>query len=1096
VDLRLFLCYLVDDSGRTTRLVAKTGLPAGTHVSPREVGLRTGAPSPWPLAGVVRGGQAQQVGEVAARLTGFAVGPYPELPRTAFALPLRLPGQERPAGVMVAGLSARLGLSEQYRGFIDLVAASVSNALANARAHEAERRKAEVLAELDRAKTAFFSNVSHEFRTPLTLMLGPLEDELGEREQPLPPARRERIETAHRNSLRLLKLVNGLLDFSRIEAGRAQALFEPTDLATLTAELASSFRSAIERGGLTLSVSCPALPAPIYVDREMWEKIVLNLLSNAFKHTFSGGITVQLAALDGAVQLTVADTGVGIAAAELPRLFERFHRVKGAASRTHEGTGIGLSLVREFVLLHGGEIRAESELGAGSRFFVKLKTGTAHLPADKLGKSLEGAATGRSTAAYVQEALHWLPDASGALAAADLEASERDAAKGPGTQTRRRRILWADDNADMRRYVTRLLGRSYDVEAVADGQEALAAALAAPPDLVLTDVMMPRLDGFGLLKALRAEERTRLLPVILLSARSGEESALEGLEAGADDYLVKPFSAKELLARVRSCLSLAELRKEWEAKLSQTNRELADAAAAKGRFLATMSHEIRTPLNAVLGIAGLLADTPLSDEQKEFVSIIRVSGAHLLTIINDILDFSKIESGTLPIEQVPYSVENVLEETLDMVAPRAREKNLELAYELWPEVPSTVVGDPGRVRQILLNFLSNSVKFTERGEVLVSVSAQPARDGQRELVFAVRDTGIGLTPEQCSRLFQPFTQADPSTARKYGGTGLGLAISSKLAQLMGGRAWVESEYGKGSTFRFSVIAGVPERAVRVRSSGGEPSPLAGIRAWIVDDNDTNRGIIRRQAESWGMIIRDTALPTEALAWADRGDACDVTILDLNMPVMDGVQLATELHRRRGDSLKQLMLCSAGAALDPAASQQVGVQAQLAKPVRHSALYNAIVKLFDRKVTIGTAALLATTRPADLGKRLPLRILVAEDNVINVKLITLILSRLGYRADVAGNGQAAIEALRRQPYDVILMDVHMPDMDGIEATRQICKEWRSEVRPRIIALTAGVMPDERQECIDAGMDEFLCKPVVSSELVQALVRCRSIQAEPR
>jgi len=564
--------------------VAQTGLPAGTQVSPIEVELRTGTASSWPLAEVVRSGQAQQVDDVAARLTGLAVGPYPELPRTAFALPLKLPGQERPAGVMVAGLSARLGLTEQYRGFIDLVAASVSSALSNARAHEDERRKAEALAELDRAKTAFFSNVSHEFRTPLTLMLGPLEDELGEREQPLPPARRERIETAHRNSLRLLKLVNGLLDFSRIEAGRAQASFEPTELATLTAELASSFRSAIERGGLTLAVHCPPLPEPIYVDREMWEKIVLNLISNSFKHTFHGCISVQLAALDGAVQLTVADTGVGIAAAELPRLFERFHRVKGAASRTHEGTGIGLSLVREFVLLHGGEIRVESELGKGSRFIVKLKTGTAHLPADKLGKSTEGAATGRSTAAYVQEALHWLPGA----ADAELGGDPGDAAPAPGAQGRPRpRIVWADDNADMRRYVARLLGRSYEVVAVADGQAALDAALAAPPDLVLTDVMMPRLDGFGLLKALRAAEHTRLLPVILLSARSGEESALEGLEAGADDYLVKPFSAKELLARVRSCLSLAELRKEWEAKLSQTNRELAEAAAAKGRFLAT-----------------------------------------------------------------------------------------------------------------------------------------------------------------------------------------------------------------------------------------------------------------------------------------------------------------------------------------------------------------------------------------------------------------------------------------------------------------------------------------------------------------------------
>ncbi|HYL19550.1 MAG TPA: EAL domain-containing protein [Burkholderiales bacterium] len=443
-----------------------------------------------------------------------------------------------------------------------------------------EVREANVkLAELDVAKTAFFSNISHEFRTPLTLMLGSLEDELGDRGQLLPPARLERIEIAHRNGLRLLKLVNALLDFARIEAGRMQAHYQPTNLSELTAELASSFDSATGRTGLTLTIDCPPLPEAVYVDREMWEKIVLNLISNAFKHTFQGGIVVRLAWLDGTAQLTVEDSGVGIAADEIPRLFERFHRVRGAASRTHEGSGIGLSLVRQLVQLHSGCIRVESELGKGSRFIVTLKAGTQHLPADQVAKSGDGAASGRTAAAHVKEALSWLPAASDTTVIQAL----------PENTGPRARILLADDNVDMRRHIARLLRRSYEVLVVADGEAALEAALSSPPDLVLSDVMMPRLDGFGLLKALRADERTRQLPVILLSARAGDEAAVEGLDAGADDYLVKPFSARELLARVRAHLELARQRRELERELEQRVEARTAEVARLTRVLQMLS---------------------------------------------------------------------------------------------------------------------------------------------------------------------------------------------------------------------------------------------------------------------------------------------------------------------------------------------------------------------------------------------------------------------------------------------------------------------------------------------------------------------------
>ncbi|HUA90027.1 MAG TPA: ATP-binding protein, partial [Steroidobacteraceae bacterium] len=479
----------------------------------------------------------------------------------------------------------------------ELVRASEAGAALRGRTQEMERevvrRSAELaqaitelrqansrLAELDAAKTAFFSNISHEFRTPLTLMLGPLEDQLTDSTAALPAPVRERIETAHRHGLRLLKLVNALLDFSRIEAGRTQAHFQRTDLAEFTAALASQFETAMKRAALRLTIDCPALAEPVFVDRDMWEKVVLNLMSNAFKHTFQGGITVRLRATRAGCALVVEDSGIGIPAGEVPHLFERFHRVRGAASRTHEGSGIGLSLVKELVAVHGGEIRVDSQPGQGSRFTVTLKSGSAHLPPDQVEHGECSLALPRATRGYVQEATSWLPEP----AEPKSPESAPTAVAAP-----RPRILLADDNPDMRRYVARLLERFYEVRAVADGAAALESARAEPPDLVLSDAMMPRLDGFGLLRALRADERTRQLPVILLSARAGEESAVEGLDAGADDYLVKPFSARELLARVRAHLSLADQRRRLERELERRVHARTAEVARLQRVLQMLS---------------------------------------------------------------------------------------------------------------------------------------------------------------------------------------------------------------------------------------------------------------------------------------------------------------------------------------------------------------------------------------------------------------------------------------------------------------------------------------------------------------------------
>ena len=592
-DLPFSLIYLFGDDG-SARLAGAAGIAAGQPAAP--VLLSPNGPGVWPIQAAARG--ESTLVDLGAQELRLPTGAWPEPPAQALLMPLLQPASP-PYGFLVAALNCYRQFDAPYRAFIELVTGHITAGISSARSYQAQQRRAEELAELDRAKTTFFANISHEFRTPLTLILGPV-DELRHRASGVDePARRE-LELVHRNALRLTKLVNTLLDFARIQAGRMQARFEPVDLSVVTTELASVFRSAIEQAGLRLVVDCPPLDEPVYVDRGMWEKVILNLLSNAVKYTFAGTISVRVARGGTAAVVTISDTGTGVVAAEMPRLFERFHRIEAAQARSSEGSGIGLALVKELIELHGGTIAADSTEGSGVTFTIRLPFGAAHLPADELVPSRNTTAASAIADPYVEEALSWLPTDTDSGASQTGETTATAGTTSPPHPKRSAQVLIADDNADMREYLTGLLhSAGYQVRAVRDGRQALTALSATIPDLLISDVMMPEMSGLELLAALRNDSRTATLPVLLLSARAGQEAAVEGLHAGADDYLAKPFAATELLARARTTIELARLRTHharWRTALIDSLQDAFFVCDDQGAVV-----EINTAFTHILG---------------------------------------------------------------------------------------------------------------------------------------------------------------------------------------------------------------------------------------------------------------------------------------------------------------------------------------------------------------------------------------------------------------------------------------------------------------------------------------------------------------
>jgi PAS domain S-box-containing protein len=1085
LDLPCVLFYVLDADGAQVRLLGGTGLPPGCPARPETIALDAPEASPWPLTSTLRSRLIQRVDDPFARLGPVPCGPYPEPPKAMLVLPILPPGADRPMGFVVAGVSSRLPFDDMYRAFLEHMARTVTASVASARAYEEERRRAEALAALDRAKTAFFSNISHEFRTPLTLMLGPVEDALGDTAARLPAAQRQRLEVAYRNALRLLKLVNTLLDFSRVEAGRAQGLFEPTDLAAWTADLASHFQSACDQAGLRLVVDCPPLPEPVHVDRDMWEKIVLNLLSNAFKYTLEGEIAVQLRTAGKWVELTVRDTGIGIAEHELPRLFERFHRVEGARGRTHEGTGIGLSLVQELVKLHGGTISAESVPGRGSAFTIRIPLGITHLPTDRLcaGRLLASTAVGAN--AFIEEALRWLPEqSSGAAAAPHDQGGEGPlvAIDGLGARGGRPRVLLADDNADMRDYVRRCLeGAGYEVAAVADGQAALVAARTEPaPDLVLTDVMMPNLDGFGLLHALRADPRTAGILVILLSARAGEEARVEGLAAGADDYLVKPFSTRELLARLEGTLRLAEARRQATARASDLR---AAVEVERGRVaLRDRNARLHLALEAgQLGSWDLDLDTGNAERSLQHDQIFGYREPLPHWTYRTFLDHVVPEDRG--------AVDRSFRSAVAAGTSWHRECRIRRADGTirWIEVHGSPVHDGAGQASRLLGIVGDITDRKKHEAALKAARDAAEQAGRAKARFLAAASHDLRQPLQGLFLFAGGLAAGnlgPRERKLMDNVERALGALKMLLDAILDVSKLDS--GIVTAERADVAVGEVVGPILDSYKGQARDKRLWLR-WV-----PCQAIVRSDPVLLGRILRN--LIENALRYTERGGVligCRRRRDALLVQVWDtGIGISEDQQAEIFEEFVQVG--------NPARDRALGLGLGLAIVRRLSALLDHKVSLrsvpgrgsvFSVEVPLTAAA--AAKRPAILAGRAhgargsQRTILVVDDDELVLEALVAVVESWGNQTVAAGSGDEALAKLAavRAPIDAIIADYRLKAGEtGLEVIDRV--RARSNPRTRAILLTGDTAPEIEERAHAQGVD-LLRKPVLPPELARVL-----------
>ncbi|ESQ79139.1 ATP-binding protein [Asticcacaulis sp. YBE204] len=1109
------------------------------------------SPHTWPLEAVLRD-QAEQVVDI-SRLADLPTGAWTRPPVQAVILPVAGSG-DAPGGVWVVGLNPFRLYDDGYRNFLHLAAGQIGAALTNVHTLEAERRRAEALAELDRAKTTFFSNISHEFRTPLTLLLGPVEDALND--AGTIPANRVRMAVAHRNALRLLKLVNNLLDFARIEAGRVDAAFVATDIGAFTAELASGFRSVMETVGLDFVIDSPSLAQTAYIDRDMWEKIVLNLLSNAFKYTLEGRVELSLHQDGERAVLSVRDTGVGMAESELPHIFERFHRVDGAAGRTHEGSGIGLALVQELVGLHGGKVAVESRPGDGSVFTVSLPLGRGHLSDAQIGSAPERE-TRRET--YIDEALVTAP----------ADTSQEPGATGA-------RIVLADDNADMRGYIERLLSDQHAVEAVGDGEAAWAAIRRDPPALVLTDVMMPRLDGFGLLARLRADEATRHIPVIMLSARAGEEARVEGLDAGVDEYLIKPFSARELLARVNSQLKMVALRQEGAARVTRVLESLEDGVvvlqgdwrvtylnqAAKTTFteegLDPQGVEGRSYWDAFGDVRGTMigdrleatmyrrttevfeafyprwsrwfnvrvfpvedggltiyfqeitdqkaSDAALRDSEErwrglteampQLVWMTEADGACVFLnqqwsaytgrSIDDLLGYDWLDSlhpEDRPRTESAWAQAVATENRFDT---EFRVRRFDGGYRWFKTRGVPVRDEAGAVRLWYgtCTDIQDAVEARETAESANRAKSEFLANMSHEIRTPLNAI-VGLTAIMLQYRTDPDRQAKYLLTMKDSAEALMELINDVLdfAKIEADR--LELYYGDCHLHQVLTEC-VSVMSVKAHEKGLE----VGLR----DDLDPDLvfhadGLRIRQIVTnlLSNAVKFTAeghidLHLSGAAQADGAMRVLITVRDTGIGIApDKIEHIFDKFTQEDSSItRKFGGTGLGLAISRKLAEAMGGQIHVESVVGEGAQFTLELPLRPALSPCADPPLCATDNGDCVRKA---RILLVEDYPPNVLVATTLLGSLGYAVDVAENGEAAVAKWQDGGYDLILMDIQMPGIDGFEATRRIRQHEAEQDRPRvpIIAMTAHALHGYREKCLTADMDDYIAKPFSLEDL---------------
>ncbi len=797
-DFPFALYFALQDNKAILSSYTHEELPA--HTLPREIDLDGAGALALLFQQAAATRQLQVLENLQPAFGAMPKGIWKVATARAIILPVIQGASAAPYGFLVIGQNPYRLLDEKYSSFFSLIADQVATSFANVHAMEEERKRMAALAEIDKAKTTFFSNISHEFRTPLTLLLGPAEEALNDPQTI--PANKARLELIQRNALRMQKLVNTLLEFSRIEAGRMEGRFSRVDISGLTADLASVFRSAIENAGMQLEIRTEVIEGEVYVDIDMWERIILNLVSNAFKYSIGGKISIGVKQVDAAIHVSVRDTGAGIAPDQLDKIFDRFYRIEHTSGRSQEGTGIGLALVKELVKLHQGTIQVSSELGKGSVFTVSIPLGKDHLTADKIVEIPVSARAAGHATAFVEEAQKWIlptgADNTAEIAEAGLQSPVNN---GNGTATRYK-VLLADDNTDMRAYVYRLLSDQFDVITAVDGEEAFNSALLHQPDLLLSDIMMPRLDGLGLLKKIRNHGATRHMPVIFLSARAGEEAKIAGIASGADDYLVKPFSSKELVAKVDMHIKMAESRRQTEILLESMVRERTAELQRSNedllQFAHVASHDLKEPVRKIRIFEKRLLDeyaSMLPDKAQSYINKVMTATDRMLAVVDGILSYSSISAADQPFKPIDLNgIIQGIESDLELVIQR---KQAIIQSDRLP----VIEGAPILIHQLFYNIIQNALKFSREGQrPVISITAHTTTqaDNQPYLEISVADNGIGFDEMHATKIFDTFARLNP--ASDYEGTGLGLALCKKIVERHHGTITARGYKNKGASF--------------------------------------------------------------------------------------------------------------------------------------------------------------------------------------------------------------------------------------------------------------------------------------------------------